>query len=108
MQFPQNPENASINFHYAFKPILWYSHSTYNYGSVCVCVQESGAVTKAHRSALLVRANELINVLKIPSIASAILSPSYQRQRQRQLQPALQKQTYLLHLLQAASVHLHH
>jgi AP-5 complex subunit zeta-1 len=53
---------------------------------------------------LLIRANELVNVLKIPSIASAILSPAPHSSQQQELQ----QQTDLAHLLKATSLHLDH
>ena len=65
--------------------------------------QDSSTESHTHQT-LLIRANELVNVLKIPSIASAVLSPAPHWSRPQQLQ----RQLDLAHLLQATSLHLDH
>lgn len=65
--------------------------------------QENSAIFSA-KSVLLARANELVNVLKMPSVASAVLSPPPLTSDQLEVK----RQTTITHLLQSASQHLQH
>lgn len=65
---------------------------------------ESTANVSVHR-VLLGRANELVNVLKIPSIASAVLSPAPPSGSGR---GELERQTNMAYLLQSTSAHFSH
>ena len=54
------------------------------------------------RKVLLGRANELVNVLKIPSIASAVLSPTPHSSEAQEVK----RRTNIAHLLQSTANHL--